>query len=227
MGTLEAKSFVRGRKIDPPGAPGRVFELKCTSCGHVLRCMELPCAQLPSGDCRKHVCFCWGGGMKTRADAVEWKAQRNVRRPRRAPANDNERKGTNRRQRTNERTEPHGSTRFFFTATFSTAPALSTAFSTAFILFVPASAAGEHLDSRPLSLGRGVQRSEPHSVRLERSPPDSGLGATQQGYLRRLTYKVSFLGGRVTLDLRFRGPLEAKSFVRGRKIDSPGKGLRS
>ena len=36
------------------------------------------------------------------------------------------------------------------------------------------------------------------------------------------TYKVSFLGGRVPLDLRFRGPLEAKSFVRGRKIDPPG-----
>ncbi len=34
--------------------------------------------------------------------------------------------------------------------------------------------------------------------------------------------KVSFLGGRVPLDLRFRGPLEAKSFVRGRKIDPPG-----
>ena len=47
---------------------------------------------------------------------------------------------------------------------------------------------------------------------------------------RRPTYKASFLGGRVPLDLRFWGPLEAKSFVRGRKIDpprGPGKGLRS
>jgi hypothetical protein len=38
-GPLEAKSFVRGRKFDPPGAPGRVFDLKCASCGHVRRCM--------------------------------------------------------------------------------------------------------------------------------------------------------------------------------------------
>ena len=37
-GPLEAKSFVRGPKIDPPGAPGRVFDLKCASCGHVRRC---------------------------------------------------------------------------------------------------------------------------------------------------------------------------------------------
>ncbi len=37
-GPLEAKSFVRGRKNDPPGAPGRVFDLKCASCGHVRRC---------------------------------------------------------------------------------------------------------------------------------------------------------------------------------------------
>jgi hypothetical protein len=37
-GPLEAKSFVRGLKIEPPGAPGRVFDLKCASCGHVRRC---------------------------------------------------------------------------------------------------------------------------------------------------------------------------------------------
>ena len=37
-GPSEAKSFVRGRKIEPPGAPGRVFDLKCASCGHVRRC---------------------------------------------------------------------------------------------------------------------------------------------------------------------------------------------
>ena len=42
------------------------------------------------------------------------------------------------------------------------------------------------------------------------------------GLQRRPTYKVSFLGGRVPLDLRFRGHLEAKSFVRGPKIDPPG-----
>ncbi len=39
---------------------------------------------------------------------------------------------------------------------------------------------------------------------------------------RRTTYKVSLFGGRVPLDLRFRGPLEAKSFVRGPKTDPPG-----
>ncbi len=41
--------------------------------------------------------------------------------------------------------------------------------------------------------------------------------------LRR--YKVCFLPfwkGRVPLDLRFRGPLEAKSFIRGPNIDPPG-----
>ncbi len=37
-GPLEAKSFVRGRKIEPPGAPGKVFDLQCASCGHVRRC---------------------------------------------------------------------------------------------------------------------------------------------------------------------------------------------
>ena len=30
---LDAKSFVRGPKTDPPGAPGTVFDLKCTSWG--------------------------------------------------------------------------------------------------------------------------------------------------------------------------------------------------
>ncbi len=39
-GPLEAKSFVRGPKIDPPGAPGRVFDLKCRSCGPVRRCFS-------------------------------------------------------------------------------------------------------------------------------------------------------------------------------------------
>ena len=39
-GPLEAKSFVRGRKIDPPGASGRVLDLKCASCGHVRRCIS-------------------------------------------------------------------------------------------------------------------------------------------------------------------------------------------
>ena len=37
-GPLEAKSFVRAPKIDPPGAQGRVFDLKCRSCGCVRRC---------------------------------------------------------------------------------------------------------------------------------------------------------------------------------------------
>ncbi len=37
-GPLEVKSFVRGPKIEPPGAPGRVLDLKCASCGHVRRC---------------------------------------------------------------------------------------------------------------------------------------------------------------------------------------------
>ena len=40
-GPLEAKSFVRGPKFDPPGAPGRVFDLKCASCGHVRRCQMI------------------------------------------------------------------------------------------------------------------------------------------------------------------------------------------
>ncbi len=39
---------------------------------------------------------------------------------------------------------------------------------------------------------------------------------------RRTTYKVSFLGGRIPLDLRFRGSLEAQSFVRAPTIDPPG-----
>ncbi len=34
--------------------------------------------------------------------------------------------------------------------------------------------------------------------------------------------RFPFEGERVPLDLRFRGPLEAKSFVRGPKIDPPG-----
>ncbi len=37
-GPLEAKSFVRAPKIDPPAAPGRVFDLKCRSCGCDRRC---------------------------------------------------------------------------------------------------------------------------------------------------------------------------------------------
>ncbi len=44
---------------------------------------------------------------------------------------------------------------------------------------------------------------------------DTDTAAAQiQGFL--------FGGVRVPLDLRFRGPLEAKSFVRGPKIDPPG-----
>ncbi len=43
-----------------------------------------------------------------------------------------------------------------------------------------------------------------------------------RGVQRRPTYEVSFGGGSVPLDLRFRGPFEAKSFVRGLKIDPPG-----
>ncbi len=39
-GPLEAKSFARGPKIDPPGAPGRVFDLKCRSCGRDRRCKQ-------------------------------------------------------------------------------------------------------------------------------------------------------------------------------------------
>ena len=44
-GPLEAKSFVRGRKIEPPGALGRVSDLKYRSCGYVRRCR---------GTCRLH-----------------------------------------------------------------------------------------------------------------------------------------------------------------------------
>ncbi len=43
-----------------------------------------------------------------------------------------------------------------------------------------------------------------------------------EALLRNIEYKVSFVGGKVPLDLRFRGPLEAKSFVRGLDIDPPG-----
>ncbi len=35
---LEAKSCVRGPKIDLPGAQGRVFDLTCPSCGRDRRC---------------------------------------------------------------------------------------------------------------------------------------------------------------------------------------------
>ncbi len=45
--SLEAKSFVRGTKIDPPGAQRRVFDLKCASCGRDRRCTALPCRVLP------------------------------------------------------------------------------------------------------------------------------------------------------------------------------------
>ncbi len=37
-GPLEAKSFVRGPKIDPPGAPLKVFDIKCRCCGRDRRC---------------------------------------------------------------------------------------------------------------------------------------------------------------------------------------------
>ncbi len=40
------------------------------------------------------------------------------------------------------------------------------------------------------------------------------------------THKVSFFGGRVPLDLRFRGPLEAKPFVRVPELDPPGAPLK-
>ncbi len=49
------------------------------------------------------------------------------------------------------------------------------------------------------------------------------ISLTQVGVQRRPTYKVFlFWGGRVPLDLRFRGPLEEKSLVRAPKIDTPG-----
>jgi hypothetical protein len=61
-------------------------------------------------------------------------------------------------------------------------------------------------------------------VKIEGSGPVPGLhpGGGGEALQRRTTYKVSFWGGRVPLDLRFWGPLEAKSFVRGREIDPPG-----
>ncbi len=40
-GPLEAKSFVLGAKLDPPGAQGRVFDLKCRSCGRDLLCITV------------------------------------------------------------------------------------------------------------------------------------------------------------------------------------------
>ncbi len=39
-GFLQAKSSVRGPKIDPPGAQGRVFDLKCRSCGGGRLCVN-------------------------------------------------------------------------------------------------------------------------------------------------------------------------------------------
>ncbi len=39
-GPLEAKSVVRGPKIDPPGAQGRVFDLRYRSCGFDRRCTQ-------------------------------------------------------------------------------------------------------------------------------------------------------------------------------------------
>ncbi len=36
---FKSKSIVPGRKIDFPGAPGRVFDLKGRSCGSVRRCV--------------------------------------------------------------------------------------------------------------------------------------------------------------------------------------------
>ncbi len=40
-GPLAAKSVVRAPKVDPPGAPGRVFDPKCPSCGRDRRCNQL------------------------------------------------------------------------------------------------------------------------------------------------------------------------------------------
>jgi hypothetical protein len=37
-GSFDPKSFVRGRKIDPPGSTGRVFDFRCASCGRGHRC---------------------------------------------------------------------------------------------------------------------------------------------------------------------------------------------
>ncbi len=56
-GPREAKSFVRGPKIDPPGAPGRVFDLKCTSCGYVRRCTMLQHASPSTGCVSDGFCF--------------------------------------------------------------------------------------------------------------------------------------------------------------------------
>ncbi len=39
-GPLEAKSFIRALKIDPPGAPGRAFDLKCRFRGRDRRCIK-------------------------------------------------------------------------------------------------------------------------------------------------------------------------------------------
>ncbi len=41
-GPLESKSFVRGPKIDPPGAQGRVHRSKCRSFGRDRRCNIVP-----------------------------------------------------------------------------------------------------------------------------------------------------------------------------------------
>jgi hypothetical protein len=53
-GSFEAKSSARGPKIDPPGTPGRAFDLKCRSCGRDRRCMGLPGLwDSPQGRCSR------------------------------------------------------------------------------------------------------------------------------------------------------------------------------
>ena len=62
-GPLEAKSFVRGRKIGPPRAPTRVFDLKCASCGHVRRCICAAASSLRETDQLR-----WGASVPTSID---------------------------------------------------------------------------------------------------------------------------------------------------------------
>jgi hypothetical protein len=44
-GPFEAKFFVQGPQIDLPGAPGRIFDLKCAACGRGRRILSMPTLQ--------------------------------------------------------------------------------------------------------------------------------------------------------------------------------------
>jgi hypothetical protein len=99
------------------------------------------------------------------------------------------------------------------------------------LLAQPGGGGGGSGANRTLTLAAAAALSCQRSGQPPNTPRGDGHANQGSGHLqpgaenrlqRRTTYKVSLLGGRVPRDLRFRGPLEAKSFVRGPKIDPPG-----